>query len=41
MEVENLGGAIRKGVTTDSSGNKVYTPAPIESKHYNLNHPKK
>lgn len=41
MEVENLGGTIRKTITTDSSGAKKYTPSPIPTKHYNANHPKK
>ncbi len=41
MEVENLGGAIRKNVSTDSSGAKTYTPASITTKNYNLDHPKK
>ena len=41
MEVENLGGAIHKNVSTDASGNKTYTPATITTKNFNLDHPKK
>ena len=40
MEVENLGGAIRKNVSTDASGTKSYVPASIAIKAYNTNHPK-
>jgi len=41
MEVENMGGTIRKTSTTSSDGTKTYTPATIQSKNYNLDHPRK
>jgi hypothetical protein len=40
MEVENLGGKIRKNVSNDASGTKNYVPASIAVKAYNMNHPK-
>ena len=40
MEVENLGGAIRKFPLT-MYGMTVYIPATIAQKNYNLDHPKK
>ncbi|MBS0028874.1 DUF6443 domain-containing protein [Chitinophaga sp. 22321] len=42
MEVENMGGAIRKDVIYDENGKlKSATANPIPTKAYNLDHPKK